>query len=281
MPVVVEFDEEEPPEARAGVQQRLFVTTDPPQPGVWSWPSGRQVWYRAPDYWKPGTTITVRAGLQGVPTGNGSYGDTDRRATVTVGNKVFMDVDNATKQMNVFVGDQLTNTMPVSLGKPDTPSSSGAMVLMTKEPRRTFDTRGEPNGGYVVDVNWAMRLTWGGEFIHAAPWSVGQQGNTNVSHGCLNMSDANSAWLFNQAHIGDPIIVKGTEVTLVNGNGWTAWNQTWADYITGSALPVPAALAAAQGVDPITGAAPAPPAAAASAAPAVSQAPAVHPSPTR
>jgi lipoprotein-anchoring transpeptidase ErfK/SrfK len=278
MPVVIEFDEEVPVEARAAVQQRLFVTTNPPQPGVWSWPSGRQVWYRAPDYWKPGTTITVRAGLQGVPTGNGAYGDSDRRATVTVGNKVFMDVDNGTKQMNVFVDDQLANTMPVSLGKPSTPSSSGAMVLMTKEPTRTFDTRGEPNGGYVVDVNWAMRLTWGGEFIHAAPWSVGQQGNTNVSHGCINMSDGNSSWLFGITHVGDPIIVRGTEVALDNGNGWTAWNQTWAEYVQGSALPVDPALATQPGVDPLTGTMPPAPAPSASAAP---QVPAAQPSPTR
>jgi lipoprotein-anchoring transpeptidase ErfK/SrfK len=278
MPVVVEFEDEVPPEARAGVQSRLFVTTNPPQPGVWHWASGRQVWYRAPDYWKPGTTITVRSALQGVPTGNGSYGDSDRRATVTVGNKVFMDVDNATKQMNVYVDNQLVNTMPVSLGKPSTPSSSGAMVIMTKEPTRTFDTRGEPNGGYVVDVNWAMRLTWGGEFIHAAPWSVGDQGHTNVSHGCVNMSDGNSAWLFNLAHVGDPIIVRGTEVALSDGNGWTAWNQTWADYVQGSALPVDPALAAQPGVDPHTGQSPVAPAA---GNPTASQVPAAQPTPTR
>ena len=82
MPVVIEFDTEVPEEARAGVQRRLFVTTNPPQPGVWHWPSGRQVWYRAPVYWQPGTTISVRAALAGVPMGNGSYGDTDRSATV-------------------------------------------------------------------------------------------------------------------------------------------------------------------------------------------------------
>ncbi len=275
MPVVVEFDNEVPEADRAAVQQRLFVTTNPPQPGVWHWPSGRQVWYRPPTYWKPGTTISVRAALAGVPMGNGSYGDADRSATATVGNKVFMNVDNATKQMQVYVDDQLARTIPVSLGKPSTPSSSGFMVLMTKEPTRTFDTRNEPGGGYVVDVNWAMRLTWGGEFVHAAPWSVGQQGHVNVSHGCVNMSDDNSRWLFDLAHIGDPIIVRGTEVALVDGNGWTAWNQTWADYIKGSALPVPPALAAAPGVDPLTGAEPAP------AGPSTSPVPAAAPSATR
>jgi lipoprotein-anchoring transpeptidase ErfK/SrfK len=278
MPVVIEFDTEVPEEARAGVQRRLFVTTNPPQPGVWHWASGRQVWYRAPVYWQPGTTISVRAALAGVPMGNGSYGDTDRSATATVGNKVFMTVDNATKEMQVYVDDQLVRTVPVSLGKPSTPSSSGFMVLMSKEPTRTFDTRNEPDGGYVVDVNWAMRLTWGGEFVHAAPWSVGDQGHRNVSHGCVNMSDSNSRWLFDTAHLGDPIIVKGTEVALVNGNGWTAWNESWAEYVKGSALPVPPALAAAPGVDPLTGALPPP---AVAATPKPPEVPAAQPTSTR
>jgi lipoprotein-anchoring transpeptidase ErfK/SrfK len=279
MPIVIEFDTEVPEAARAEVQKRLFVATNPPQVGVWHWASGRQVWYRGPDYWKPGTTIAVRAALQGVPMGNGTYGDTDRTATATVGNKVFMNVDNASKSMQVYVDNQLVRTMPVSLGKPSTPSSSGAMVLMSKSPTYRFDTRAELGAaGYVVDVNWAMRLTWGGEFIHAAPWSVGDQGVRNVSHGCVNMSDGNSQWLYDQAHVGDPIIVRGTEVPLVDGNGWTAWNQTWADYVKGSALPVPASVAALPGIDPVTGQLPTPPPAApASPAPAAAPAPSVAP----
>jgi lipoprotein-anchoring transpeptidase ErfK/SrfK len=258
MPVVVEFIQSVPEQYRAGVQSRLFVKTDPPQPGVWHWASGKQVWYRAPDYWKPGTKISVRAALRGVPTADGRYGDTDRSATVTVGNKLLMKVDNATKMMQVYQNDVMVKEFPVSLGKPSTPSSSGQMVVMSKHYEHTFDTRGEPNGGYVVDVNYAMRLTWGGEFIHAAPWSVGDQGVRNVSHGCVNMSTPNAEWLFNLANIGDPIIVRGTEVQLENGNGWTAWNLTWAQYVKGSALPVPPELAAADGVDPLTGASPKP-----------------------
>lgn len=261
MPITVEFDGDIPPSARPEIQKRLFVETHPPQPGVWSWDeTGSQIWYRAPDYWQPGTTITVRAALEGVPMGNGTYGDADRSATVTVGNKNFLYVDNATKQMQVYVNDQLVRTMPVSLGKPSTPSSSGFMVLMSKEPHTTFDTRGEPDGGYVVDVDWAMRLTWGGEYIHSAPWSVGSQGRTNVSHGCVNLSPTNSKWLFDIAHVGDPIIVRGTEVTLDHGNGWTAWHRPWSEYVKGSALPVPEELANAPAVDPVTGAPPVRPA---------------------
>jgi lipoprotein-anchoring transpeptidase ErfK/SrfK len=244
MPVVVEFDPPVADSARADIQKRLFVTTTPNQPGVWSWPpGGRQVWYRAPQYWTPGTRISVRAALQGLPMGDGYYGDTDRTATATIGDKITMQVDNATKQMSVYQDDKLVRSMPVSLGKPSTPSSSGTMVTMSHDYTTIFDTTAEGPGGYRVQVYYAMRLTWGGEFIHAAPWSVAQQGNTNVSHGCVNMSDENSHWLFDRTHIGDPVTVTGTEVQLVPGNGWTAWNQTWTDYIQGSALPVPPALA--------------------------------------
>jgi lipoprotein-anchoring transpeptidase ErfK/SrfK len=254
MPITVEFDGDIPESARPEIQKRLFVETNPPQPGVWSWdPTGSQIWYRAPDYWQPGTTISVRAALEGVPMGDGTFGDADRTATVTVGNKNFLYVDNATKQMQVYVNDQLARTMPVSLGKPSTPSSSGFMVVMSREAQTTFDTRGEPDGGYVVDVQWAMRLTWGGEFIHSAPWSVGSQGRYNVSHGCVNLSPTNAKWLFDIAHVGDPIMVRGTEVTIDHGNGWTAWHRPWSEYVKGSALPVPEELVNAPAVDPVTG----------------------------
>ncbi len=269
MPVVIEFDPPVPESARAGVQQRLFVTSTPSQPGVWHWASGSQVWYRPPVYWIPGTTISVRAALKGVPMGGGSYGDQDRSATVSIGPKVVMLVDNATKSMSVYRDDVFLRTMPVSLGKPSTPSSSGNMVVMSHDYSTIFDTTREGPGGYRVQVNYAMRLTWGGEFIHAAPWSVGEQGHVNVSHGCVNMSWENSKWLFGFTHIGDPVTVRGTEVKLVDGNGWTAWNQSWARYLQGSALPVPPALANWTPAPPVT---PKPSAS--------SNAPAAQPSPT-
>ena len=248
MPVVVEFVQPVPEAARAGVQQRMFVTTDPPQPGVWSWhPNGRAAYYRGPEYWQPGTVIDVRIALDGHPTGDGRYGDQDRRATATIGRKMVIEVDNATKQMQVYQDDELIKTMPVSLGKPSTPSSSGTMVIMSKERETVFDTYDElgPQEGYRLDIAYAMRLTWGGEFIHAAPWSVADQGVRNVSHGCVNLSMDNAAWLFDRARIGDPVVVKGTERKLEHGNGWTAWDLTWEQFVQGSALPVPEALATA------------------------------------
>jgi lipoprotein-anchoring transpeptidase ErfK/SrfK len=238
MPVVVEFPTGVEDDARAGVEKRLFVTTTPDQPGVWAWAGPRQVTYRARNYWQPGTTITVRAALDGVPFGGGRYGDMDRRATVKITTKpVELFIDNGPKQLTVKENGNATRQIPVSLGKPGTPSSSGVMVIMDKRVQTVFDTRGEPGDQYVADISYAQRLTWGGEFIHAAPWSVADQGVNNVSHGCVNMSWGNAEWLFSVTHVGDPVTVVGTEQELENGNGFTAWNLSWEEYVKGSALP--------------------------------------------
>ena len=63
--------------------------------------------------------------------------------------------------------------------------------------------------GYKLTVNYAVRITWGGVYVHSAPWSVGSQGYANVSHGCINLSPDNAAWYFNQVGIGDPVVVNG------------------------------------------------------------------------
>jgi lipoprotein-anchoring transpeptidase ErfK/SrfK len=237
MPVVVEFDPPVPAGARAGVQRRLFVHSTPPQPGVWSWVDGRQTLYRPPRYWLPGTLLKVRTALGGHPMGGGRYGDTDRSATVRIARSIRLVIDNRTKKMNVYHGVRLLRRIPVSLGKPSTPSSSGRLVIMSKESSTIFDTTREGPGGYRIRISYAQRLTWGGEFIHAAPWSVGDQGRRNVSHGCVNVSWENARWLFGVTHVGDPVLVRGTGVRVGPGNGWTVWNMPWSRFVKGSALP--------------------------------------------
>jgi lipoprotein-anchoring transpeptidase ErfK/SrfK len=231
MPVVVEFESDVPEASRAAVARRLLVKTTPAQPGRWHWHSPKMVLYRAEKYWQPGTTISVRSALTGVPIGN-RYGDTDRSATVKIADRsVVIEVDNAAKKLTAFKDGQPIKELPVSLGKPSTPSSSGHMVVMEKAEQTVFDTRATDGpDGYRVDIQYAQRLTWGGEYIHSAPWSVQQQGNTNVSHGCVNVSPSNAQWLFELTMIGDAVIVKGTERTLQNGNGWTAWDIPWDRY---------------------------------------------------
>jgi lipoprotein-anchoring transpeptidase ErfK/SrfK len=243
MPVVLEFTGNVPESARATIQSRLFVKVEPPQPGAWSWIGPRQVMYRGKQFWKTGTKIEVRTALEGLPIGDGRFGDVDRRGTLNIAkDRIELITDNSTHQMTVKKNGEVIKVIPVSLGKDSTPSSSGTMVIMDKKEKTVFDTTNEPDAAdaYRVEVEYAQRLTWKGEFIHAAPWSVRDQGNRNVSHGCTNVSRDNAKWLYDLTRIGDPYTVIGTGRKLAPGNGFTAWHLDWDDWIKGSALPVTA-----------------------------------------
>ena len=80
-------------------------------------------------------------------------------------------------------------------------------------------------------------MTWSGEFIHAAPWSAGSQGEDLVSHGCVGMSEADAAWFYDLTTKGDIVTVTGSPKPLEHGNGYTDWNVTWDEWLAGSALP--------------------------------------------
>jgi lipoprotein-anchoring transpeptidase ErfK/SrfK len=239
MPLMVKFSRSIPEDYRDDVQRRMTVTATPAQEGIWHWLSGTEVHYRPKTYWKANTSVSYKLQTGGLPMGDGWYGRSDLTVDLKIGPSLVMVVDNRTKRMTVTQNGKVIKTIPVSLGKPSTPSSSGTMVVIEKLKKTIFDTRDDPDPAnrYVTDIEWAQRLTWGGEFIHAAPWSEGVQGRTNVSHGCVNMSTANASWLFNLTRMGDPITVKGTERKLQNGNGWTDWNMSWDDYVKGSAIP--------------------------------------------
>jgi lipoprotein-anchoring transpeptidase ErfK/SrfK len=96
--------------------------------------------------------------------------------------------------------------------------------------------QGSPEYYDLDNVQYAMRLTYSGEFIHAAPWSVGSQGRANVSHGCTGMSTANAKWLYDLSRRGDVVEYSGTNRPMELGNGYGDWNQSFAEYAKGSAL---------------------------------------------
>jgi lipoprotein-anchoring transpeptidase ErfK/SrfK len=253
MPIIIRFGVDVPESQRAAIQRRLFVTSSPAQEGAWNWISssyhnpGSEIHYRPKEYWQPGTKVHARIALGGMPWGvQGVYGRNDLTLDFTIGDAQIITIDNATKQMTFTVNGDVVKTFPVSLGKPSTPSVSGTMLIMSRNPTYHFDTRREDGlGGYVVDVKFAEQLTTSGQFIHAAPWSVAQQGHTNISHGCVNISTANAQWVYDTVTVGTPVVVRGTEEKLVWGDGFTDWDIPWTEYVKGSAIPYGPPTAAA------------------------------------
>ncbi|PTA46793.1 Ig-like domain-containing protein [Micromonospora sp. RP3T] len=239
MPLIVKFGRAIPEDYRDDMQRRMTVTAQPAQEGIWRWISPTEVHYRPKTFWKANSTVSYQVRANGLPLGDGWYGRSDLTVDVKIGPSFVMTVDNRTKRMTVTKDGKAIKTILVSLGKKSTPSSSGTMVVIEKLRHTVFDTMEElgPEEGYRTEIDYAQRLTWGGEFIHAAPWSEGVQGRSNVSHGCVNVSMKDGNWLFANTRLGDPITVKGTERKLQNGNGWTDWNMSWDEYVKGSALP--------------------------------------------
>jgi lipoprotein-anchoring transpeptidase ErfK/SrfK len=235
LPIVVKFGTAVPKDQRADVERRLFVTSEPAQVGSWNWFNGNEVHYRPQEYWQSGTKLSVRIATGGLSFGPLGYGNKDVTLHATIGDKLEMVTDNATHTMTVTKNDQVVRSIPISLGKPGHASSSGAMVVISKAQVDEFVST-EPGDSYRKTVYWTQRITWSGQYLHAAPWSVGDQGKRNVSHGCTNMSTENAKWLFGITHVGDPVTVKGTERKLEWGNGWTDWGRSWDEYRKGSAL---------------------------------------------
>ncbi|AEV82100.1 hypothetical protein ACWT_1084 [Actinoplanes sp. SE50] len=237
MPLIVKFGRAIPQSYRATVERNMKVTATPAQEGTWRWISPTEVHFRPQTYWKANSKVFYKVALKGVKMGDGWYGRSDMTVDINIGRSLIMTVSNKTKKMTVTQDGKVIKTLPVSLGKAATPSSSGTMVVIEKKEHTVFDTTDtDPTGGYKTNIDFAQRITWSGQFIHAAPWSEGVQGKRNVSHGCVNVSEAMGAWLFKQTMMGDVITVSGTEEKLKNGNGWTDWNMSYAEYKKGSAL---------------------------------------------
>ncbi|CAN5488846.1 Ig-like domain-containing protein [soil metagenome] len=238
MPVIVTFDL--PVTNEAAFEKQMSVTSVPKQAGAWHWLSNTEAHWRPKNYWKAGTQVSVDVGVNGVDAGNGIYGQEDRTVDFEVGDTHIYRVDAQTHQMKVFSNGKLLRTIPITTGKPGFVTRSGTKVIIEKfeSKRMNSETVGITGSeAYDLDdVKYAMRLTYSGEFIHAAPWSVGSQGYANVSHGCTGMSTDQAAWLYAMTRRGDVVEYTGTDRPMEFTNGYGDWNENFAQYAKGSAL---------------------------------------------
>jgi lipoprotein-anchoring transpeptidase ErfK/SrfK len=236
-PLVVKFDH--PVHDRAAALKALTVTSQPAQTGGWYWLSDTEVHYRPQAYWAPGTTITLAADLFGVDLGGGVFGKTSRTETIHVHDAWIAKADGATEQMQILDDGKLVDTMPISLGAPGFPSHVGPHVISDKQPSVVMDscTYGicppDPRS-YKETVDLDERISNDGEFVHSAPWSVGQQGGSNVSHGCVNLSPANAQWFFDHFGVGDVVeITNSGGATLPMGDTYGDWELSWDQWRAG------------------------------------------------
>jgi lipoprotein-anchoring transpeptidase ErfK/SrfK len=213
-PVQIRFNR--PVVNKAAVIAAFQVTESTPVAGGWHWFSDRELHFRPTTYWPAGEQVTVTANLAGVDAGNGVWGTTNRTAHFTVGDSHVSTANLVTHEMTVTKNGQVLATYPISGGRDKYPTMGGVHITLGSAQTVIMDSatvgipRNSPDG-YYETVLWNVRITNGGEFVHAAPWSVGAQGSTNVSHGCINLSPAHATDFFHLSYAyGDVVEVTGS-----------------------------------------------------------------------
>ncbi len=103
--------------------------------------------------------------------------------------------------------------MPASMGRPDFPTPVDSYTVLSKERSLIMDSSSvgipvDDPAGYRIPVDYAVRITRRGLFVHSAPWALNSLGYDNVSHGCISLSPEDAEWYYNAVNIGDPVIVQ-------------------------------------------------------------------------
>ncbi|MGV0799347.1 L,D-transpeptidase, partial [Mycolicibacterium elephantis] len=209
--------------------------------GAFYWLNNREVRWRPQHYWKPGTKVEVSVNTYGVDLGDGLYGQENVSTHFTIGDEVISTIDDNTKTMTVKRNGEVVKTMPVSMGKNSTPTNNGTYIVGEKRAHMVMDssTYGVPvnsPNGYRTEVDWATQISYSGIYVHAAPWSVGSQGYSNVSHGCVNVSTSNGQWFYNNSKRGDVVeVINTVGSTLPGTDGLGDWNIPWETWKAGNA----------------------------------------------
>lgn len=236
--IAVRFDE--PIADRQAAQDAIKVTTEPAVEGAFYWLNNAEVRWRPAEYWPAGTTVNVEVDIYGKDLGNGYYGQENNSTNFTIGDKVVAIADDATKTMTIERNGVVENSMPISMGSARWPTPNGTYLIGDQHTNMVMDSTtyglALEDGGYKTPVKYATQMSYSGIYVHGAPWSVWAQGSQNVSHGCINVTDANAAWFQQNTKRGDIVIVKNTVGgTLPGTDGLGDWNIPWETWKAGNA----------------------------------------------
>ena len=237
-PIAIRFDE--PIADRHAAQEAIKVTTEPAVEGAFYWLNNSEVRWRPAEYWPSGTTVNVEVDIYGKDLGNGYYGQENNSTNFTIGDRVVAIADDATKTMTIERNGVVENSMPISMGSGTWPTPNGTYMIGDQHQNMVMDSTtyglALEDGGYKTPVKYATQMSYSGIYVHGAPWSVWAQGSQNVSHGCINVTDANAAWFQQNTKRGDIVIVKNTiGGTLPGTDGLGDWNIPWETWKKGNA----------------------------------------------
>jgi Uncharacterized protein conserved in bacteria len=187
--------------------------------------------FRLASYWPANATIEVRMPIKGLPAGGKLHYDDSLTTRFHTGSANIVTVDDKTHRLTVMANGKRVGSFPVSLGTPAEPTRPGIKVIMEKP--GTVKLSGP--GFHDLPVHYAQRLTYGGEYLIAAPWNAANiKAGVDSSNGCTNLLTANAKKLFSMLEIGDVVTFEHTDgPTMTIGSGYGDWNVPWSTWLTG------------------------------------------------
>ena len=119
-------------------------------------------------------------------------------------------VDLGQHEMTVYDRHgKAAKTLPVTGGKPSTPSHTGTFTITGKKQSTTLSSSSIGAPGFDTQISWVIQLDGGGPSLYAMPWNNSSRfGNDNVTYGDVGMSDASAQWLYDQVAVGDRVQIK-------------------------------------------------------------------------
>jgi lipoprotein-anchoring transpeptidase ErfK/SrfK len=232
---------------KAAAEKAVVIEASPAVDGKFFWVDKQTLHWRPEKYWAKGTTVKVSVNVLGVHLGGGIYGAVNASTHFTIDRSLIAIADNSAHYTKVYVDGKLVRTMACSMGKGGYTTAAdgspihfwtqnGVHVVLQKEAKTEMSsttygiTNPKDPNFYTEDVTLCTRISYSGEFLHAAPWNMADHGHRNSSHGCINLSTADAQWVYDTFILGDVVVVQNSPKPIPATDGLGDWNVNWADY---------------------------------------------------
>lgn len=215
-PVVVTF--RGPVTDRQAVERAIAVTTEPAMTGTFEWLDSNVVQWVPDRFWPAHSTVALSVGglrtdFKTGPIVLGVADITNHTFTVSIDG---VEADTPAPPLpaphhRAHFGE--AGVMPASMGRPEYETPVGTYSVLAKDRSVMMDSSSvgipvDNPDGYRLKVEYAVRITNRGLYVHSAPWAISAMGAENVSHGCISLSPTDAEWYFDTVHVGDPVVVK-------------------------------------------------------------------------
>lgn len=216
--------------AQQAVLAHLHLAMSKPVPGGWHWFSSVELHYRPKHFWPVGEQVQLTGNLAGWDLGGGAWGEGQLSTSFVIGASHVSVVNVAKHEMTVYDNGKPIYTWPISAGAPNWPTQNGTHIVLDRESQVQMisSSVGIPvhsSGGYDETVYWDVHISSSGEYVHAAPWDLPQQGYVNISHGCVNLAPERAETFFRFSLAGDVVeVVDSSRAPVMGDQGVMDWS---------------------------------------------------------